>query len=354
MQPALTTASIAQRVSLIPVLLGFTYFLFDFKLYRKLGLALLTRWDVQTSPRRRAYDRVAVATRALLLVAIGLAVGGYFVGDGLFEARASDRFVTVRGLAEREVPADLATEVAGIRVQDPAVTREIDLVPPPETDDDVVFPEGEARESEQTDELEAARKERDRMREQLLRVAADFDNFRKRSRKEVEEVRRRSIEDTLREVLPIVDNLERAADAMGNATEVAAVVDGVHMVLRGFEDVANRLGLKRVESVTGRCDILCQGVSPPSSLLLLRFLRRPRRAPLRPARTRGVCGLRDGRRLRLPADKPRLRRRLSRPSARRRPAGPGGRLPCRRHHARSPCRSRGRDTGPSRRSPPSR
>jgi molecular chaperone GrpE len=126
-----------------------------------------------------------------------------------------------------------------------------------ETDDDVVFPEEEAQESEEIDELEAARKERDRMREQLLRVAADFDNFRKRSRKEVEEVRRRSIEDTLREVLPIVDNLERAADAMGNATEVAAVVDGVHMVLRGFEDVANRLGLKRVESVGVQFDPTC-------------------------------------------------------------------------------------------------
>ncbi len=126
-----------------------------------------------------------------------------------------------------------------------------------ETDDDVVFPEEEAQESGEMDELEAARKERDRMREQLLRVAADFDNFRKRSRKEVEEVRRRSIEDTLREVLPIVDNLERAADAMGNATEVAAVVDGVHMVLRGFEDVANRLGLKRVESVGVQFDPTC-------------------------------------------------------------------------------------------------
>ena len=39
------------------------------------GLALLTRWDGQTSPRRRAYDRVAITTRALLLVAIGLALG---------------------------------------------------------------------------------------------------------------------------------------------------------------------------------------------------------------------------------------------------------------------------------------
>ena len=124
-----------------------------------------------------------------------------------------------------------------------------------ETEEEVVFPE-EGEESEESD-LEKARNERDRMREQLLRVAADFDNFRKRSRKEIEEVRRRSIEDTLREVLPIVDNLERAADAMGNATEVAAVVDGVHMVLRGFEDVASRLGLKRVESVGKLFDPTC-------------------------------------------------------------------------------------------------
>jgi molecular chaperone GrpE len=131
------------------------------------------------------------------------------------------------------------------------------------TDEDVIFPEDETgdeprleAEFEPTD-LEKAHAERDRMREQLLRIAADFDNFRKRSRKEIEEVRRRSIEDTLREVLPVVDNLERAAGAMTDATEVSAVTEGVHMVLRGFEDIANRLGLKRVPSVGNLFDPTC-------------------------------------------------------------------------------------------------
>ena len=122
-------------------------------------------------------------------------------------------------------------------------------------EEEVIFPEEEA--AEELTDLEKAHAERDRMREQLLRIAADFDNFRKRSRKEIEEVRRRAIEDTLREVLPIVDNLERAADAMSDATEVAAVADGVHMVLRGFEDVASRLGLKRVPGVGNQFDPTC-------------------------------------------------------------------------------------------------
>lgn len=125
-------------------------------------------------------------------------------------------------------------------------------------EEEVIFPEEASEEAEpEPTDLERARAERDRMRDQLLRIAADFDNFRKRSRKEIEEVRRRTIEDTLREVLPIVDNLERAADAMEGATEVSAVSEGVHMVLRGFEEIANRLGLKRVPGVGNQFDPTC-------------------------------------------------------------------------------------------------
>lgn len=49
-----------------------------------------------------------VKTFAAIILAVGIAVGGYFIGEGLYEARASQRFVTVKGLSERVVPADLA------------------------------------------------------------------------------------------------------------------------------------------------------------------------------------------------------------------------------------------------------
>ena len=88
-----------------------------------------------------------------------------------------------------------------------------------------------------------------RLKEQLLRTAADFDNFRKRARRDVEEASRRSKEQAVSEMLPLVDNLERAVESAGGATDVEAVTSGIKMVLRSFSDIAGRLGLERVEAV---------------------------------------------------------------------------------------------------------
>jgi hypothetical protein len=56
---------------------------------------------------RRPPAQTALAASAIL--AVGLIVGGYLLGDGLTRAREADRSVTVRGLAEKDVMADLAT-----------------------------------------------------------------------------------------------------------------------------------------------------------------------------------------------------------------------------------------------------
>lgn len=96
--------------------------------------------------------------------------------------------------------------------------------------------------------------ERDRLKDQLLRTAADYDNFRKRTKRELEDARRRGQEETLREILPVLDNLERALEASGQAADVEAVAEGVRMVLKGFEDVAQRLGLRRLEALGNAFD----------------------------------------------------------------------------------------------------
>ncbi|HEX4353975.1 MAG TPA: nucleotide exchange factor GrpE [Polyangiales bacterium] len=96
--------------------------------------------------------------------------------------------------------------------------------------------------------------ERDQMRDQLLRTAADFDNYRKRTRREIDDAKVRGRDDAIKEVLPVFDNLERAVSAASNAQTIDSVVEGVKMVLKLFDDTAERMGLTRVKTVGERFD----------------------------------------------------------------------------------------------------
>lgn len=88
-----------------------------------------------------------------------------------------------------------------------------------------------------------------RLKDQLLRTAADFDNFRKRSRRELADAERMAREDLLRELLPVFDNLERAGSHVGAATDVQSMADGIRMVSKQFTDTLGRLGIERVATV---------------------------------------------------------------------------------------------------------
>ena len=115
--------------------------------------------------------------------------------------------------------------------------------------------EGAAAESPSTpkteapgDPLEAAKAETQRIREQLLRTAADFDNFRKRSRRELADAEKRAREDLVRDLLPVFDNLERAVAHAETATDVKALADGIGLVMRQFLDTIGRLGIERLQA----------------------------------------------------------------------------------------------------------
>jgi molecular chaperone GrpE len=109
--------------------------------------------------------------------------------------------------------------------------------------------EAEEPEGAASDPLAAAQAEVARLKDAWLRTAADFDNYRKRGRRELEEARRAGREDLLRAVLPVFDNLERAIQSAMRSTDVRAVADGLSMVQRQFVDALGREGIARVPTV---------------------------------------------------------------------------------------------------------
>jgi molecular chaperone GrpE len=121
----------------------------------------------------------------------------------------------------------------------------------PEPNDDAsaeAAPENRAAEPI-ADPLDVAKQEVARLKDQLLRTAADFDNFRKRARKEQSDAEKKGREDILRELLPVFDNLERATAHAEKATDVQSVADGVGMVIRQFTDTLGKLGIERIATV---------------------------------------------------------------------------------------------------------
>jgi molecular chaperone GrpE len=99
------------------------------------------------------------------------------------------------------------------------------------------------------DPLAQAQAETARLKDQLLRLAADFDNYKKRSRRELADTAKMAREDVLKELLPVFDNLERATSHASQATDVKALTEGISMVTRQFLDTLGKLGIERVAAL---------------------------------------------------------------------------------------------------------
>jgi molecular chaperone GrpE len=99
------------------------------------------------------------------------------------------------------------------------------------------------------EKLAALEKEKQELYERLLRTAADFDNYKKRVRREMDEARAKAKEEVLRDILPGLDNLERAIAAAAGVDGAAGVVDGVKLVLRQFHSALERFDVRTFTAV---------------------------------------------------------------------------------------------------------
>ena len=146
-------------------------------------------------------------------------------------------------------------------------------------------------EAEPKDQVAALEAERDEYLNDLKRVAADFDNYRKRAARDQESLVARAHEGLVKELLPVLDDLERALDA-AEQHEEAKVIEGVEMTRSAL---ANALASEGVEEIVaeGIFDphvheaLLAQpaeGVEPGSIIQVVQRGYRLGDAVLRPAR----------------------------------------------------------------------
>ena len=100
--------------------------------------------------------------------------------------------------------------------------------------------------------VERMEKEKREVYDRMLRVAAEFENYKKRSRREADESEARGREKLAKEILPVLDNLDRALAALAQAEDSASVeslAQGVRLVDKQFHGVLEKFDIKRFDAL---------------------------------------------------------------------------------------------------------
>jgi molecular chaperone GrpE len=96
--------------------------------------------------------------------------------------------------------------------------------------------------------IEALQREKDALQDRLLRTAAEFDNYRKRMDRERRDLAEYAAADIIRDLLPIVDNFERALQAPASP-EADAVRRGIELIHKQMLDLLKKRGVTPIEAL---------------------------------------------------------------------------------------------------------
>lgn len=116
-------------------------------------------------------------------------------------------------------------------------------------DENTAGASGSQQDAEQPDDLAAAQAERDQFQNRWLRAQAELDNFRKRTQREAQQGQLYQSLPLVRDLLPGLDNLERAIAAAENSASLEELLQGVRMVTQQFAEVLERHAVKPIPAV---------------------------------------------------------------------------------------------------------
>jgi len=134
--------------------------------------------------------------------------------------------------AEADVDELTREALAAVRARERGPEKGIDVIPGEEAVPDAAVAELQAELAD--------------LRDRSIRTLADFENYRRRSEREREELKRFAQGDVLRDLLPVVDNLQRALAAGGTVDDLKT---GVELTLRQFRDLLKQRGIAEVPAL---------------------------------------------------------------------------------------------------------
>jgi len=138
------------------------------------------------------------------------------------------------------------------------ITEEFETNENLEDNEEIIEETADGQNEDKENDLEIMRKLKDEnkklnneleaLKDRLLRLTAEYENYRKRTAKEKEGIYSDATSDVLKEMIPVLDNLERAITLDGNLEDFKT---GIEMTIKSFKTSFEKLGVEEIDVTTG-------------------------------------------------------------------------------------------------------